>query len=201
MGTDMAANMNVVPDKCEIARGHVRTAINSAWRFPRNIFVGDWWEFFFFDSDWMREPGFVEHLHGLLDLDGSQCACLWKLDSDGPNEPCFFFVRDQTTTEDYRVILAGTTPGYDWLDAMERVACASDSGAWCMHCEPNNEIAVIGFRHIDGFRLYSSVMAHIHATRFEEAIRDPPLSYWFSERALSPEWRDEFLREYAKRSR
>jgi len=83
---------------------------------------------------------------------------------------------------------------------MERLGCASDVGEWCMYCEPNNEIAVIAFRQTEAAARYASAMARVHATRFEEAIREPPLSYGFSERALSREWRDEFLREYAARA-
>lgn len=191
--------MNSV-DHCERARESVRAGIDPIRRFPRNIFVGDWVDFFFFDSDWMRESDFVDHVKAFLTIEGGQCACLWKLDSEDPNEPRFFFVREQTTSDEYRALLAGKTPGYGWLDAMERLACASDSGAWCMYCEPNNEIAVIAFRQVDDARLYSSAMARVHATRFEDATREPPLSYGFSERALSREWREQYLREYGARS-
>jgi len=192
----MESRTNAIRHQCEKARESVRADIDPNRRFPRKIFVGDWADYFFFGSDWMTEPDFVDHAKAFLDVDGAQCACLWKLDSEDPNEPRFFFVREQTTIEEYRVLLAGTTAGYRWLDAMERVACASDSGAWCMYAEPNNEIAVIGFRHPDGAHRYSSAMARVHAMRFEDATREPPLSYGFSERALSREWRDEYLREY-----
>jgi hypothetical protein len=197
----MEPGMNVVVgDRCEIAGENVRAGVNPERRFPRNIFVGEWSDFFFFDSDWMKESDFVEHVKAFLDIERGQCACLWKLDSADANEPRFFFVRRQTTPDDYRALLAGTTPGYGWLDAMERLACASDVGEWCMYCEPNNDIAVIGFRHADAADRYSSAMARVHATRFEDATREPPLSYGFSERALSAQWRDDFLREYATRS-
>jgi hypothetical protein len=186
-------------DRCQEARENVCAGVKPDCRFPRNIFVGDWSDFFFFDSDWMTQPDFVDHTKALLDVDGAKCACLWKLDSKDPNEPRFFFVREDTTADEYRTLLAGKTPGYGWLDAMERLACASDVGEWCMYCEPNNEIAVIAFRHLDVSDRYSSAMARVHATRFEDAIREPPLSYGFSERALSREWRDEFLREYVAR--
>lgn len=192
--------MNVGRNHCESARENVRTGIDPNRRFPRNIFVGDWADYFFFDSDWMRESDFVDHVKAFLTIEGGQCACLWKLDSEDPNEPRFFFVREQTTAEAYGALLAGTTPGYGWLDGMERLACASDSAAWCIYCEPNNEIAVIAFRQADAGTRYSSAMAHVHATRFEDAIGEPPLSYGFSERALSREWRDEFLQAYAARS-
>jgi len=193
--------MNVVADRCEIARANVRAGVDPARRFPRNVFVGDWSDFFFFDSDWMRESDFVDHVKAFLEIEGGQCACVWKLDSDRPIELRDFFVREQTTTDEYRALLAGTTLGYGWLDAVERVACASDGGEWCMYCEPSNEIAVIGFRQTDAAARYASAMARVRATRFEDATREPALSYGFSERALSREWRDELLREYAARAR
>jgi hypothetical protein len=149
-------------DGCHEARENVSTRVKPDCRFPRNIFAGDWSDFSFFDSDWMTQPDFVDHVKAFLDVDGAQCACLWNLDSEVPNEPRFFFVRQQTTSKEYRAPLRGKTPGYGWLDAMERIACASASSAWCMYCEPNNDI-----------------------------------SYGFSERALSPEWRDVFLAEYS----
>src|SRR5258708_15870180 len=195
----METGMNVARERCEIARANVRAGINPDRRFPRNIFVGDWSDFFVFDSDWMRESDFVEHVKAFLDIEGGQCACLWKLDSEEANEPRFFLVRGQTTSEEYRAVPAGTTPGYGWLDAMERLACASDVGGGGMYCEPNNEIAVIGFRHKGVSARYSPAMSHFRAERIDLAIKEP-LSCGFSQVAASPEWRDAFLREYVVRS-
>ena len=187
-------------NRCEMARESVRAGVNPDRRFPRNIFIGDWSDFFFFDSDWMRESDFVEHVKAFLEIEGSHCACLWKLDSEDPNESRLFFVREETTANEYRVLLAGKTPGYGWLDAMERLACASDSGEWCMYCEPNNEIAVVGFRYAGASGRYSSAMRRFHAAPIEHAIKEP-LSYGFSQVAASPEWHDAFLREYVAGSR
>jgi hypothetical protein len=152
---------------------------------------------FFFDSDWMTDPDFVELVKAFLNVEGAECACLWKLDKEDVNAPESFSVGAQTTADEYRALLAGATPGYGWVSAMERLACASDGGEWCMYCEPNNEIAVIALRRADAAARYASAIARVHAARFEDAIREPPLSYGFSERALSREWRDAFLREYA----
>ena len=147
----------------------------------------------------MREPDFVDHIKAFLKIEDGHCACLWKLDSEDPNEPRFFFVREQATANEYRALLAGKSPGYGWLDAMERLACSSGSGEWCMYCEPNNEIAVIGFRHPGASARYSSPMSRFRAARVDEAIKEP-LSYGFSQIAASPEWHGVFLREYAGRS-
>jgi hypothetical protein len=190
----------VTSNRCQIARENVHAAVNRERRFPRNVFGSDWSEFFFFDSDWMTDPDFVELVKTFLKIERADCVCLWKLDAEDANAPEFFLVQAQTIPDEYRVLLAGATPGYGWVSAMERLGCASDVGEWCMYCEPNNEIAVIAFRQTEAAARYASAMARVHATRFEEAIREPPLSYGFSERALSREWRDEFLREYAARA-
>jgi len=191
--------MNIVSDGCKMAGENVRGGIDPDRRFPRNIFVGHWSEFFFFDSDWMTEPDFVEHVKAFLEVEGGHCACLWKLDSEKPNEARFFSVAEHTTANDYRALLAGRIAGYGWLNAMERLACASDSGEWCMYCEPNNEIAVIGLRHSGAFTRYSSAMSRFHAARIDQAIKEP-LSYGFSQVAAAPEWRNALLREYVVRS-
>lgn len=188
--------MSVLSDRCGIAHQNVHRAVHPERRFPRNIFQNDWVEFFFFDSDWMTDPDFVGHVQAFLDIEEAECACLWRLDSEDVNEPEFFFVQAQTIPDDYRTLLAGATPGYGWVSAMERVACASDVGEWCMYCEPNNEIAVIGFRPGVDTHRYSSAMERVRAIRFDAAIREPFHSHGFSPRALSPEWRDEFLRHY-----
>jgi hypothetical protein len=124
---------------------------------------------------------------------------VWKIDSDVAGELSVFFVRGQTTGDEYRALLAGDAPGYGWLDAMERLACASDRGEWCMYCEPNNEIAVIGFRHGSALDRYSLALAALHALPIETAIQES-LSYGFSERGLSPEWRRELSRAYTSRA-
>ncbi|MEP7305929.1 MAG: hypothetical protein ABJA98_10465 [Acidobacteriota bacterium] len=187
-------------DWCEAAQANLRRAINLERRFPSNVFLGSWSDFYFFDADWMRVADAVEHVKALLDVEGGRCACLWKLDSENPSEPRFFYVRRETSVDEYGALLAGKTAGYGWLDALERLACASDAGDWCIYCEPNSEIAVIGFQQVDAAHRYASALARVHAMRFEDATQEPPLSYSFSERALSREWREAFLREYAARS-
>jgi hypothetical protein len=192
--------MNRPDDHCEIAFSNVRHGISVDRRFPLNVFMGDRRDFYFFDSDWMRAPDFVDHVQAFLHVERGRCACLWKIDSERPHEPRAFFVRERTTADEYRALLARNAPGYGWLDAMERLGCASDVDEWCMYAEPNNEIAVIGFRHSDAPDRYSSPMSRLHAARIERALEEP-LSYGFSGRALSALWRRELLREYSPRSR
>lgn len=186
---------DVPSDRCQLALGNVRGGVGVDRRFPHNIFVGDWGDFFFFDSDWMTESGFVEQVKAFLEIEGSLCACLCRLETEETNQSSLFFVREQTTADEYRRLLAGNAPGQGWLDAMERLACASDGGEWCMYCEPNNEIAVVGFRHKDLSARYAAATRRFRAEPIDVAIKRP-LSYGFSQAARSPEWRDQLLREY-----
>jgi hypothetical protein len=190
--------MDVAHHWCEVARDNARQAVASDRRFPRNVFIGDWSDFFFFDADWMTAPDFVEHVKTFLGVDGGHCACLRKLDSEDANEPALFSVHEQTTADEYRGLLAGQTPGHGWLDAVERLACAPDAGEWCMYCEPNNEIAVIGFRQHGASARYASALGALGAERIDVALEEP-LSYGFSQAAAVPEWRDLLVREYAAR--
>ena len=94
----------------------------------------------------MRVSDFVEHARAFLAIEGGGCACLWNLDAAEDAGAARFFVHADTASDEYQALLGGVRPGYGWLDAMERLACASDVGEWCMYCEPNNDIAVVGFR-------------------------------------------------------
>ncbi len=187
--------MDSAEDFRDVALRNVRAGVEPARRFPRNIFVGEWSDFLFFDSDWMTEADCVKHVKALLEIESGRCACLWNLDSNGDGEPTVFFVRKETTVDDYRALLAGKVAGYGWLDGMERLACISDVGEWCMYCEPNNDIAVIAFRQSGAAPRYSSVMTRFRAQSIELAIREPQ-SYGFSRLAASPEWRQVLLRAY-----
>jgi hypothetical protein len=185
--------------RCDVAFANVRASVDPERRFPRNVFVENWSDFLFFDADWMTASDLVEHVQAFLAIDGARCACLWKLDGSEDAGDVRFCVNAHTTRDEYHALLGGTTPGYGWLDAMERLACASDVGEWCMYCEPNNEIAVVGLRGGDAARRYASATARVHAEPFDDAIRAPALSYGFSEHALSRAWSDVFAREYRRR--
>jgi len=144
----------------------------------------------------MRVAQFVHDVKAFLEIEAGQCACVWKLDTENADEPRAFFIREHTTDNEYQVLLAGQAPGFGWLDAMERLACASDTGEWCIYCEPNNEIAVIAFRHREASSRYSQALKRFRAVRIEEAAKESH-SYGFSDSALSTQWREEFMREYA----
>ncbi|MGB7219763.1 MAG: hypothetical protein WBD07_13275 [Vicinamibacterales bacterium] len=185
-------------DLCASAAVNVRHGINRDRRFPLNVFVGDWEEFLFFDSDWMFAAEFVQYIKTLLDLENGACACLLNLDSATAGEKAerLFFIDRQTTPGTYQSLLSGDGPASGWAYDVDRYGCSSDTGAWCMYCERANEIAVIALRSSSSLERYRSGITQFHAVRFREAVEEP-LSYGFS--ALPMPWRAEALRQYAAR--
>lgn len=192
--------MTAIQDGCAKALTNLSDGIDAECRFPRNVFIGDWSDFFFFDSDWMFDPEFVERVKSFLDVENGVCACFSNLDaaSDRKRQERQFFIDQQTSPAAFQSLLRGDTPGSGWIHNIDRFGCTSDVSQWCIYCERGNEIAVIAIRQGISVKHYMSQIAQFKAMRIDEAIRHP-LAYGFSARALSAPWRSEFIREYAKR--
>jgi hypothetical protein len=193
--------MNALQDACTTAIANARALIAADRRFPRNVFVGDWADFFFFDSDWVFDVQFVQRVKDLLDAEEGTCACLLSLDSaaGGTGRERLFLIDQQTMPNAYQSLLSGDGPESGWVYDVARYGCTSDKGVWCIYCEQASEIGVVGFRRSSVLARYLPSIAEFHAARLDEAIKEP-LSYGFSERALSVPWRRELLHEYAPRS-
>lgn len=175
---------------------NIDRSLDRTCRFPRNVFRGSW-SCFFFDSDRMFVGEFVRIVQGQLTNESGECACLIKLDhhhqSTGSDHS--IFIDHSTTPENYQELLKGAEPGHGWIDDMDRFGCSSDIGDWSVYCERMNEIAVVGLRPGTGGRQFHRLLSQLCAARISDAIQQP-LSYGFSSEALSPQWRDELLKEY-----
>jgi hypothetical protein len=57
--TALLADATDVETACGTASVNLMSKIDVGSAFPRNVFVGSWACFFFFDSDWMLELDFV----------------------------------------------------------------------------------------------------------------------------------------------
>lgn len=173
----------------------IKLSLDLTRRFPRNVFCGEW-STFFFDSDWILDAAFVETVKALLLVEGSACACLMNVDRPTSSErDRLFFIEADTTPDSYQALL-GREPPDGWVYDFGRFGCSSNLGQWVMYCEHTNEIAVIGLRSGVRVEPYAPILARFGAARIGEAIR-LPLSYGFSPDALTPQWRNELLREYA----
>jgi len=192
--------MTAIQNACAKALTKLSDGIKAEYRFPRNVFIGNWGDFYFFDSDWIFEPEFVVRVKSLLDIESGACACFSNLDaaSESGRQERQFFIEKRTSPDAFKSLLVEDTPGCGWIYDIDRFGCTSDVSQWCIYCERGYEIAVIAIRQGISVKHYMSVMAQFKATRIDEAINQP-LSYGFSERALSAPWRSEFIKEYAKK--
>lgn len=190
-------NMLAGNASCQKALANLSRALDASRRFPENVFLGKWGGFLFFDSDWIFEGPFVERAKALLEIEGGQCASISNFDEAAGTDGSSFFIEQKTAGQDFQSFLQGPRIGEGWIYGVDRFGCTSDVGEWCIYCERRNEIAVIAVRESRAVEKCSAAIAQFKAMPIEQAIA-LPLSYGFSERALSADWRSEFLKQYAK---
>lgn len=162
---------------------------------PRMVLAGDWDDVLFFDPDWMTDPDFVTTVKTLLAIEDARCACVWNIDTTDATYPSRFFVRAHTTAGEYRQIIVGAEPGLGWLP-VERLACASDGGGWCIYAEPYNDLAVFAVRNEEDRGRYAAPLSAIRAVH----LADPgSWSHLYGLSVLPAQWRDDLVREYVDR--
>lgn len=164
----------------------------SVW-FPSYVFRGRWSQFFFFDSDWMFDPAFVERVQTLLQIEGGRCACIVNVDRTVRTDDRLFFIDRHTLPAAYRELLFGTTASEGWFTDIGRFGGCSDGNEWCLYAERASEIAVMGVRSAAQAERFRPVLSQLHAAPLAGALADPP-SYGFE--VLSPQWRNELLKHY-----
>jgi len=183
--------------KCGSALLGVDECLAPAVRFPRNVFVGPWGYYFFFDSDRIFESAFVNQVKMLLHIEGSSCACLVNLDASAETASSHrrFFIDRSTAPNSYKDFIKGERPGQGWIHSIDRFGCASNLCQWAVYCERGSEIAVIAIRSQFAFDRYSLPLSGLKAVRIRDAV-SKPISYGFSPEALSTEWRNVLIHEY-----
>jgi hypothetical protein len=189
--------MNAKSHECLEASEKLVGAIDVGSRFPSNVYRGVWSDFYLFDPDWMFEGAFVDKVSSLLAFEGATCACLANLDSDVGDTSSAFFIDSGITADVYQCRLQGTSPGNGWIYAMGRFACISNKGTWCIYCERQNELAVIGFGQDALCEDFKSVLETVCAGRVADVLAGRA-DYELSDHVASRDWRREILRQYQK---
>ena len=186
--------MSEVNNAKERALANLTRALRQNRRLPDGVFSADWSEFLFFDSDRIFDPQFVISAIALLEIEGGIWACMSNLDASSgeTKEQSLLFIHREMTGEAYLKFLREE----GWVYGMDRYGCTSDIAKWCIYCEKGNEIAVLAGREHGSLKKFESVISQLRAVPIEQAV-EGPLSYGFSPRALSSEWRDELLKRYA----
>lgn len=190
--------MNLFPMECAAAKANIARSLEMTYRFPRYVFRGAW-NCFFFDVDHIFAVEFIDLVKALLRIEAGVCASIVKLDPvcEAGNINHSFCIYNGVTGESFQHLLGGGQPGQGWLYDFGSFACSSDRAQWCIYGERRAEIAVIGIQADLPTTPYEPIMRRIKAVPIADAIREP-LCHGFSPYALSPQWRDQFLREYAQ---
>jgi hypothetical protein len=189
--------MNPLLELRATAFANAQRVVDSRRRFPKNVFVGRWAHFRFFDSDWMFAPDFVVILRQFLRDEGSACACVLRLDPVvGEGIERMFFVDGQTTPEAYGEVFMHESGG--WFTDYGRFGCTSNRGEWCFYCERGEGIGVAALRAPDALTRYASAFALLPTSAIDEAVREP-LIYGIG--TMPDSWKLEMPRAYSKRLR
>jgi hypothetical protein len=88
-------------------------------------------------------------------------------------------------------------PASGWLYRVDRYACASDVGDWCIYCEKSNDVAVIGLRDIGGIGKFETPLKRLWAKPINELI-DGGVSPAFPFDQLVPAWRQGLVQNYGR---
>ncbi len=169
-------------------------------KFPEKVFIGELNHFSFFDSDWIFETKFVEKIKAVLVAERSACACISNLDAiaSGVSADEASFIIDQSTTDaDYALALKGSQSKPGWNCGVDRFACSSETGTWCIYCERRNEIAVVATKASLAPDVRERLVDSVKALPIRQAIEQSHI-YGLSAKALSPEWRTALIANYEK---
>lgn len=177
------------------ALASLNTALRGNCTLPENVFRQGWKDFRFFDSDWIFEGPFVSKVQALLEAEVSSCAVLRQLSLSAESVGATFFVDKNSREEDFAKFIRGTEVGNGWLYDFGSFGCSSDRGNWAIYCERGSEIAIIAVKEKAMLSKIEGVTASLRAAPFEEAVA-LPLSYGFSPKALSEQWRERMILSY-----
>ncbi|MFM0736922.1 hypothetical protein PQQ51_06720 [Paraburkholderia xenovorans] len=177
---------------------NVKRSVNVDTLLPSLVFAGTWAKFFFCESDRIFGAHFVGAVTELMRLEGGTVACLANLDLTPVSELAGFaaiYVDRATTTEQYRDALQAGGPQSGWLYRMDRYACASDAGSWCIYCEKSNDVAVIALRDNSDADWSRGPLTQLWAKPIEELV-DGGSSPLFPFDMLVPDWRKGLIDTY-----
>jgi hypothetical protein len=172
--------------------------LNFDARFPQNVFLGKWDRFLFCESDRIFCPEFIDAVNEFLDIENAAVACLLNLDITDSMEfesAGAMYLDRSITQSEYDRRLRGNGPSDGWIYRMDRYACTSDVGEWCIYCERNTDVAVIALRSAEGLEKFRSPLLKMWAYPLE-TICDSKDKKVFPFTHLVPAWREGLAKNY-----
>jgi hypothetical protein len=163
--------------------------IDVSSRFPSQVFIGAWADFLFFDPDWVIDSSFISTVKAMMEIEGANSACITHLDTQSISSSASFFVRKETSDSEYQSFLNSGM----WVANMGRWGCVSETNNWCIYCERENEIGVIGFEQGGMTGLRSVTARMLKAFPIDKAISGK-ITYAF--KRMRNDWCIELVRHY-----
>lgn len=175
---------------------NVRQYIDLAGELPGTVFRGHWERYFFFPSDRMFELSFAEFIRALKRAEGAETICMANLDavSDfNADDSALYFFEDDVDEGAFGSVLVEKREGVEWLYGMDRYACSSDLGNWCIYCEKANDIAVLALGDVDDVK-FRPALDLIEAAGIKELTNGTSAIFPFDQ--LTSHWRDQLIFTY-----
>jgi hypothetical protein len=181
---------------CRTAFGQIADGVDIRRLLPDQVFIGAWEQFRFVPTGNIFAPTFVAIVGELLRAEGAQACCLaniGRMPSLKYEAGAVLCIDESVSGAQYMAALQGDGPATGWLFQMDRYACASEMGGWCLYCEKENDVGVVGLRSGAGER-FAAALHGLGARRIESLLNDkatspPPFN------RLVPEW-ERGLREH-----
>lgn len=179
----------------------VRNAISNVRResrFPHQIFVGEWIDYFFFYPEAMFEACFIDVKNLLLREENASTVALVNLGNVNQKAeagPRAIFLYRDTTPQRYISELVGDGTATNWMFLMDRYVCASEKGNWVIYCEKENDVAALAVGGaISTFAC--SQLAKLLSAKSIRSISVPGNGQSFDFQKLVPEWKSALGAEY-----
>jgi hypothetical protein len=173
-------------------------SIDSALRFPAQVFRGGWSAFLFFESDRLFASGFPVVAAGLLKTEQAEVCCLLNFSETNTlayESAAMLFIDANTEPHVYDAALRQGGPAKGWLFGMDRYGSASDRGRWSIYCEKGNDVAAIALRERGDLEQYIEYVKQLHAEPIATLLEaGPGAPVPFSQ--LTENWRRGLIQNY-----
>lgn len=155
-------------------------------KIPFRVLASDYAYMHVMDFERLVCRGTVDMLRALMEKEGSSVVAVARFEDMGKETRDWrddvFFVTRATTTDEYWSFITRNVVEFGqkrataemrapWLIFGERIGVCSDLGGWCIYGEKFAEIALLGFRQIDGMSMSKSFQDAFGIETLEDALK------------------------------
>ncbi|MDD4913965.1 MAG: hypothetical protein PHW13_02855 [Methylococcales bacterium] len=182
------------------AFNNIKGAIEFDVFLPDCPFKDAWNSFRFFPSDHIFDSEFVGVINKLLKIENANLCCLLNINQTQISEYEFIkaiYLEESVSEQHYQMLLRGDSPSNGWIYMMDTYACSSDVGDWCIYCDKENDLAVIGFRKSCDSLKFNLPLEELYARPIEILLADKDTAL-FPFNRLTTDWQKKLLKNFDK---